>query len=143
MDSLLSNDGVYRFNGSGGKDVGPFSAAVTFPAQVVWTNQSSIVRINRSAGQTVTWQSTTPGTNISIIGQAATLAGGLVAFTCVAAGAAGQFTIPPWILLAMPSTANGFLTVSSVSYSQSFSAAGLDFGYGYGLNPITKSVAYQ
>lgn len=68
--SIPSTGGTYTFTGSGGKDVGAFSATINFPNPLVWTNQPSpTFTINRAQGYTVTWSGGAPGTYVEIGGQ--------------------------------------------------------------------------
>jgi hypothetical protein len=47
--------GTYTFTGSGGPDVGSFTATYPMPPAFTWTNQSSLATIVRANGATVTW----------------------------------------------------------------------------------------
>jgi hypothetical protein len=55
-----------------------------------------------------------------------------VSFTCRAPVSAGQLTVPPVVLLALPPgtdpAANGSLSVGNYANGQQFPAAGLDIG---------------
>jgi hypothetical protein len=51
-----------------------------------------------------------------------------VSFVCNAPVSAGQFTVPPSVLLALPS-GTGSLSVENSTNPQTFTATGLDLGY--------------
>jgi hypothetical protein len=91
---------------------------------------SGISSVNRTQGVTVTWSGGSPGTFVVIDGAATTPAPAsqTVSFSCAAPVSAGQFTIPPWVLMAVPAAGNGQLVVRNVTFPTSFSATGLDLG---------------
>ena len=101
--------GAYTLtDGTGGTGVGPIgSIAVTIPAYATWTNQATLggTQITRANGLTLTWSGgATAGGYIDIQGSAGFGGNGsdTIAFECAASPAAGQFTIPASVLLAMP-----------------------------------------
>jgi hypothetical protein len=135
--------GTYNFTGSGGADVGSFTASYTMPPVFTWTNPSSLATIVRANGATVTWTGGDPAGYVTIAGQStlpgATAAANVtVAFTCTARIGDGSFTIPPIVLLALPPTtaapgANfavpGSLTVSHVGTTATqIQASGIEIG---------------
>jgi hypothetical protein len=142
-------------NGSGGDDVKAFTAKLTIPQPIQWTNQSSFTNVKRSVDQTVTWtggDSTKEFVFISGLGanQSANIS---VSFVCTEKVAKGQFTIPASILSRLPATTAwtgvgvplGNLTVGTMPTAQAgrFTASGLDFGYfGYMLQ-VYQVVTYQ
>jgi uncharacterized protein (TIGR03437 family) len=134
------NGGAFTFTGSGGKDVGPFTTTLN------WTPLSGVVApngpVSRSQGQQVTWQGGDPGTYVGIRGYASLLGEDeTILFDCTADASAGQFTIPPSILMAMPGGAS--VTVSNTSNPTSFTATGLDFGFGNVGTEFSFNVTYQ
>jgi len=85
--------------GSGGKDVGAFTAILNLtPLTSVHMGTGTITR---SQGQQVTWQGGAPGT-YAAIGASLGSFDHFLTFTCFVATSAGQFTIPPWVLMALP-----------------------------------------
>jgi uncharacterized protein (TIGR03437 family) len=158
--SLFLNPGNYMIsNGSGGKDVGTFTTNITLPPALTWTNASSISTVVRANGQLITWTGGDPSGSVQITGSnaLATNNGSSIVgatFVCVAPDSAGQFTIPPVVLLSMPqSTAGaigtsssfsiGSLGVGAVSAVKSFIASGLDFAYLTSLSSSSQAVTYQ
>ncbi len=131
--AIPSSGGTFTFTGSGGADVGKFTAAVTFTNPIFnWTNQGAAATIVRAQGLTVTWTGGNPGTFVYIGGdltvQRATAGSpGLgVGYGCRSAVEAGQFTVPSYILLGLPAV-SGATTVNH-QVDLTFSATGLDTG---------------
>jgi uncharacterized protein (TIGR03437 family) len=123
--------GAYTIAGSGGADVAAFTANVTMPAAptlVTPINNGSATRAN---GMMVTWNGGTGNVQIVVNGPLDnTYTNGRVAF-CTAAASAGTFTIPPYVLLALPPSnppafSSGFI-LTSVTKTP-FSASGLGAG---------------
>jgi hypothetical protein len=140
--------GPYTITGSGGADISPFSAAVTIPALPTLVSPVNSATVTRSNGMTVTW--TGGGGNLQIQVNAptdSTDTNGSVA-VCNVAASAGTFTIPPYVLLALPaSNLAGFVLSSQTEVP--FTATGLSvgilkaytndagFGYGWGSGSFT------
>ena len=125
--SIPSTGGAYVFTGTAGSQVGAFSATVTFPNPLlVWTNQSAAGNVGRTQGFTATWTGGAPGSYVIISGSSAS---GSVSgsYTCYAPQSAGTFTVPSYVLLALPA-GSGTTTVQNSTSLGSFSASGLDFG---------------
>jgi uncharacterized protein (TIGR03437 family) len=60
--------GTFVFTGTGGKDVGPFTATLNYSNPLTWTNMNAITSVTRAQGVTVTWTGGDPNGYISIIG---------------------------------------------------------------------------
>ena len=124
--------GTFTVSGTGGADIGPFTATLTIPTPATWINQANLTTVTRSNGVTITW---TAGKSqyVIIFGASYTdvsLTTGAL-FTCVAAGEAGSLTIPPTVLLPLPAVAaspNGALIFQVSSVPTNFTANGLDLG---------------
>jgi uncharacterized protein (TIGR03437 family) len=149
---LYLDKGNYTVTGAGGPGVGAFSATIALPDPLVWTNESSASVITRSQGQTVTWTGGDPAGNVLILGfSTVTGANAGREFLCVAPTAAGTFTVPSAVLLALPTSTSTAVPTSAaavtgalgVGYAKSntFTAPGIDFGtiVGLGLNLTTAS----
>lgn len=119
-----ASGGTFTFTGTGGADVGPFTVSVSDTSPLIWTNQSSITSVNRSQSVTVTWTGGIPGTYVSIGGGSTTISASAT-FICYAPVSAGQFTIPSYVLQAMP-VGNGGINLLNQSNPQTFQANGLD-----------------
>lgn len=115
--------GTYTLRGTGGADIGPFTATVTVPAPIVWTNQSSISEINRSAEVTVTWSGGGSNDLVFILGTSARRAGGTqdkpiydaAIFVCQANPTAHTFTVPAVVLSQLPPTTGSIETGEGLS----------------------------
>ena len=126
--------GTYTVSAPGGADVGGFEVSLELPQFIEWTNPD-IESVTRSAGASVAWTGGAPGMEVVRIGGAsfATNAAGTqvgALFECFADPGAGQFTVPPHILQALPASdlPNGGLNVGSWSLGTRFAAEGIDFG---------------
>ena len=130
--------GTYHFTGPGGADVGAFTASLTVPTALTWTNQSALTAapIVRGNPLTVTWTGGDPSSYVEIVGESANtdLSDNEIgaSFYCIAPTAPGSFTIPGAVTLGLPASASvdsiGFLDLGSVSAPGTFTAPGLDFG---------------
>ena len=135
--------GHYTVTGSGGKDVGAFTASIDVPpAPFVLTNIPSVTApIDRSKDLTITWTGGAPDTQVTVVGGG--FANGVTSgFLCAASVGAGQITIPAYVLLNLPPTGSspvpGQLTVGNALVAI-FTASALDiakiaFGAGYTLS---------
>ena len=137
--------GVYTFTGTGGTNIGGFTATATVPQPLVWTNppgnSTPVVRAN---GLTVKWTGGDPNGFVFIEGQGGTLTApnsttvfGGAAFQCEARASDGTFFIPPSVLLTMPPFNNnpgarpsfGFISIRGRAAPNTFTAPGVDFGF--------------
>jgi uncharacterized protein (TIGR03437 family) len=110
--------GNYTVTGPGGSNVGQVSGTISVSsaaASFKWTNPpaSGSTPIPRNQDLKITWTGGDPNgfVDITAIGSTATAVGGPTPTTpgilieCIAPGNAGSFTIPAWVLQALPSTA--------------------------------------
>jgi len=141
--AITSTGGTISFAGTGGADVGSFNTSVSMQNPFTWTNQSSITAVARSQGVTVNWTGGFPNTTMQILGTS-TVGSDTVSFTCQAPIAAGQFTIPPQILLALPASTTGSLSLNNNTTPHSFSASGLDYTNAFGfVGYFSSNINYQ
>jgi hypothetical protein len=146
----FGNPGEYSFTGSGGRDVGPFTAALKTAPPVVWTNAGQIVNVRQAAGQLITWTGSNPGGTVLITGTSGPgdqPASGSATFSCAVTAAAGSFLIPDTVLLALPPTFAGGVPVGSLSVSsqgplQRFTIPGLDLAFGIAVQRTSLNVIY-
>jgi uncharacterized protein (TIGR03437 family) len=135
-----SFQGTYTFTGSGGPDIGAFSAQVTWPGGgggFKFSTPNNAVSVTRSNGLTVTWNqpsSTDPDESIQISGFAFVPNVPFGAeFVCDVPLAAGRFTIPPAVLLALPSQAGSAMPQAQLEVdlviNKTFTAPGADQGF--------------
>ena len=143
--------GAYTFKGTGGADVGAFTAPVNQPPALTWTNASQITTVHESQGQLITWTGGDPSGTVIISGSSFNsftppFVG--ATFTCTAPDSALQFMIPSAVLLALPESpsvagfATGSLNVESQTALSSFTATGIDVGWGFASDSTGQSVNY-
>ena len=146
LTTALMGGTAYTFKGAGGKDVGPFSVTVTFPNPLNWTNESSTSTVTESQGQLITWTGGAPGTYVYISGASSTNppsgASVTVTFACVIPVADQQFTIPSYVLEALP-TGTGILSVFNDAPGVNFTATGIDNGRAQAGVYAENNVTYQ
>jgi uncharacterized protein (TIGR03437 family) len=148
-----SAGGTFTFTGTGGANVGAFSAAISLASPLVWTNAISISTVSRANGVTVTWSGGAPNSYVLISGSSSTSVSSqttplTVAFDCIAPVSAGTFTVPPAVLQSLPAAlvtnlTPPTLTVENAANPVLFSASGLDLGYVTSYVSDTISVTYQ
>jgi hypothetical protein len=115
-------------------------------------NPTAAMNFSRYSGKLVTWTGGDPAGKVTIYGQSATLGSAAAvgaAFTCTAKNSDGQFTIPDYILSALPVTGSatgltlGSLSVGTSTVPQMFGAAGIDVGYTSATFTAKRAVKYQ
>jgi uncharacterized protein (TIGR03437 family) len=131
--------GIYTLdNGDGGQDVGAFKATLTVPRPMAWTNQDSLREIRRDQDLTLLWNSSDPDREmVTVYALSGDDPNALpAALLCTERAKAGRFTIPSWVLSALPKSVtedgipSGILGLASMSADSEgrFSAPGLDMG---------------
>jgi hypothetical protein len=133
--------GSFTFQGAGGPDIGPFTVSVSDTSPLVWTNQSSIAAVNRSQGLTVNWTGGVPGTYVEIGGGTTTISAS-AQFLCFAPASAGTFTVPPYVLLALP-PGSGSVLLLNQSLPQTFGASGLNQSYAVAETESSISIPFN
>jgi uncharacterized protein (TIGR03437 family) len=135
-DGTVLGPGNYTFTGSGGADVGAFTASINYVNTFKW-DQSSVPSINRSQPLTITWTGGTAGAivNISVtssLGHGPVSDFGSV-LSCYEDATLETFTLPAVLLSALPPSytdANGnpqgTIEVIENSAGTPFTASGLD-----------------
>jgi uncharacterized protein (TIGR03437 family) len=142
---LTTSGGTFKIQAAAGTQVGAFTTQIVLPDPLfTWTNEQNTVTITRSAGWNVTWANAAPGSNVTMAGTSYTADFSAYAyFQCVAPGSAGQFTVPPYVLQALPAGGNGLLYVSNQTLPTTFTATGLDYGFAAGAVNYTVDVVFQ
>jgi hypothetical protein len=122
--------GAYTLTGTGGADVGSFTAPLTIPTPPTLTSPASI-SVTRANGITLTWSGGAANYIIQITGESATdnTSTNGASFGCYVAASAGTFTIPASVLLALPSGPFGGWGFAPYTPSGTFSASGLNLGF--------------
>lgn len=131
--------GTYTFTAAGGKDVKAFTLAINVPSLFSVTKPGSLATINRSQGVTVSWSNGFPDGEILVTGLSPTPAGS-VSFVCTAPSGAGQFTVPPSILLALP-PGPGKIVVLNLTSPQAI--PGVPFGIAAAIVSFTMGTTYN
>jgi hypothetical protein len=139
--SVTNSPGTYTFASSGGKDVGAFKVSINVQSPFALTNTSSLASVTRSQGATVTWTAGFANGDVMVNGVSAS-PNGSVNFYCHAPSIAGQLTIPPAILLALP-PGGGKLIVMNATAPQTVSASGLDLGLATGAVSIEVPTTFK
>jgi uncharacterized protein (TIGR03437 family) len=140
--AIPSTGGTFTFTGTGGADVGPFTSTITLANPLMtWTNPSVAAAIDKTRGVTVTWTGGNPGSFVTISGgvpvpQTVTVA----SFTCLAPVEAGQFTVPSYILQALPA-GNGSLLMQN-NIQSPLSASGLDMSFTLASTSYSMNAVY-
>ncbi len=136
-----TSGGTFTFKGSGGTQVGAFTTSVSYTNPLVWTNSSAITAVNRASGQPINWTGGAPASFVYISGTSSSSTAS-ASFTCYAPVSAGSFTVPSYVLLAMPA-GSGTLGVTNESTPVSFSASGLDYGIAFGGVSFSINATYN
>jgi len=145
--AIPSSGGVFTFKGTGGADVGAFTSTIEFQSPLFsWTNSATITFVDKTRGLNVSWTGGNPGSLVSISGGAGvvdrnTNAVTVVSFMCLAPVEAGQFTVPSYIMLGIP-TGNGSLMMQN-QINGTLNASGLDLSLAFGSNSYSISVPYS
>lgn len=125
--------GSYTVSGTGGADVGSFSAAFTIPAPPALTSPASgpNIPVTRANGMSVTWSGGAANSGVEIDGVNATDSTNTngASFSCIVLANSGTFTVPPSVLLALPAGPNGGWDFKPSILPIAFSAPGLTFGF--------------
>lgn len=140
--------GTYTVTGPGGADIDAFSATLSLPATLHWTNQAQISTISRASDLTVTWNAERNSGHVLIGGTSSYPAAGKFAiFLCSEESSKGTFTIPSFVLSAMPVPAStsgrGYLFLASHPFDNTFTATNLDLAFFREISLEAKQVLYQ
>lgn len=131
LTNSVAPGGTYTFTGSGGKDIGSFQVTLNVPPPTLnVTNQAALASVTRSRGATVTWSGGFANGFVQVTGSGGAPA---VKFFCYAPTSAGQLTVPPSILLAVP-PGPGSINFTDATPFQTISASGLDVGLAAGAD---------
>ena len=127
-------------NATGTPAVGPFKAVLTLPPMLNWTNKDALAAPDRTQDLTVTWSGGIPDKEFALIAGISSNGQVTAGFLCAEKVAAGQFTIPAWVLSSIPGSAlftdggqpmpGGLLAVGTAPFTSvgRFTGLGLDFG---------------
>lgn len=148
LPTIPSTGGTYTWTGTGGSGVGSFSSTLNLSNPLmIWTNPEAAASVDPSAGLTVKWTGGNPGSYVYISGGAEVHKVGStvvpVNYTCVEHIEAGQFTVPAYILSALPPAGIVFATQVADIIEFPLSAEGIDYSSGLGSIAYTANTAFK
>src|SRR5579871_25248 len=119
--------GDYTFSGSGGADVGPFNAKVTIPENAVLVSPVNNGSATRANPLKVSWTGGSGNLQIDIFSCVDIGCNVGASASCKVPASLNSFTIPSYILEALPASTSAGFVLSSYAES-AFTASGLDSG---------------
>lgn len=146
--------GTFTFAGNGGADVGAFSASIQVPSPITWSSpqiSGSAPSVSKGSDLTVNWTDSNASDYVLISLNSAANIGGATAtynsaaITCLLPASMGSYTIPSWLLQALPDSStvsllNGLLTsptgavvVGAFNIDNKVSIPGLDEAFANSL----------
>ena len=121
-----------------------FSTTLKVAGNIVWTNKSATSTIDRSQPLTVTWSGGPSPGDVVIGGYFESQAAPFVGFVCAEDAGKGSFTIPSFILSALPAaTTGGAMFIAPHPLSQPVTIPGVDLSYSVDGSSDSQSVVYQ
>lgn len=111
------------------------SVTLNYSGPVNWTNSSQAATVDRSAGVTLTWTGGDPAGLVQILAIGTTLNGAnqvATVVSCYVPTNDRTFTIPPYVLSAIPATQTGYPAViglGGVSAIQKMTGGGMDLSF--------------
>jgi hypothetical protein len=130
--------------GTGGPDVGAFTASVNFPGAFTWTNESSVPAvIPRSQNLPITWTGGGDGL-VAVSGFSGSQVGGtqtnpiyeVAGFICTAQASAGNLSVPSAVLQQLPQV-SGDVTSGSIGTVSVLAIPDAGRGQGVFSAPLT------
>ena len=121
--------GAFTISGTGGANIGAFKTDLTIPSFPTLTSPSNLSSITRSSGFTVTWTGGGPGVSVEIQLYGTPGNTGLTGaqIVCQVPSSAGTFTIPPYVLAALPAGDVGYFAFTPSTAEVPITATGLIF----------------
>lgn len=122
--------GLYSLSGSGGADVPPFAVSLNASSNLVWTNKAVITTIDRSQPLTVTWSGAGNAPYV-LIGGSVHSDNKNTTLVCIEDAGKGSFTIPDFVLSAMPpgSAKDTYFFLAPHPLSNPVNIPGLDLAF--------------
>jgi len=122
--------GAYSISGNGGRDIPVFTTSLTISSAISWTNKAALSSIDRVQPLTITWSgASVPG--YVIIGASVHTINENTTLVCSEDSAKGSFTIPAFILSALPAASSryAYMFVAPHPLSTVVAIPGLDLAY--------------
>jgi len=135
--------GKVMFGSMGGRAVGEFSLQMEAPARFAAVLPGADGVVRRDGGLKLSWSGVAAGRWVVAAVSASDAANVATATAvCLAPGAAGQFTVPAWVLSALPVADSAGVTLMTVPEKPDvhFAARGLDRGLGLAVYSIATVV---
>jgi uncharacterized protein (TIGR03437 family) len=144
--AIPETGGTFTLKGSGGADVGPFTSVLEFNPLLSWTNPGVATTVDRSQNLTVTWTGGNAGSYVFVTGVStskatATTPSVEAGFTCLAAAGDGKFTVPSYILSALPPGSGGVGMQND--FQTKLSASGLDISFAQGEVGFNSAATFK
>jgi len=136
--------GTYTIAGTGGADIGSFSASINFPGAFTWTNESAVPAvIPRGQNLPIAWSGGGDGL-VAVTGVAGSQVGGsqtnpifeVAGFSCIAQASAGSLTVPSSVLQQLPQV-SGDITSGGIGSLAVLAVADPSRGQGVFTAPLT------
>lgn len=133
---IPDSGGTFTFKGTGGLNVGVFSAPITVANPFTWTNRGTISTVSRSQNLEITWTGGDPTSYVVVTGSTTNMTNAVSSFSCLERASVGRLTVPRDVLAAMlPSPPSpgapiptGQLIIFNYKMPVKFTASGIDNG---------------
>jgi hypothetical protein len=143
--AIPSSGGTFVFTATGSTQVGPFTATMNLSPLMTWINSSSAKTVTRSAGLTINWSGGQPSGYIQIIGQSTVIGSSPTItgqFQCFLPQSIGTFTVPPYVLSALPA-GSGSVDVESFTANVPLTISGIEMPYAQGGNTVSTGSTFK
>jgi uncharacterized protein (TIGR03437 family) len=134
--------GLYTVSGTGGADIGPFSVSLNVAAPLTWTNKAATNSVDRSQALTLTW-SGGPATGHVLIGGGTQSSETAEVFICSEETQKGSFTIPQFVLSALPDAPRGTLFIAPHPLDNPVTIPGLDVAFIADAGSDSQTVTFR
>ncbi len=146
LNRFLEPGPVTVDNAGGGAQVKGFRVTVNVPAGIQWTNADAVAVVARDRELTVTWTGGSAERETAVVYGVVPARGGITAgFSCAAPVADGRFTVPEWVVSALPPGASAGVLGVGVANSSAvrFNADGIRFGAAAASNLSARNATYR
>ncbi|MGA2274607.1 MAG: hypothetical protein ABSH00_13715 [Bryobacteraceae bacterium] len=142
--AIPASGGTFVFTATGSAQVGPFTVTINMSPLMTWTNSSDAKTVSRAQGLQINWSGGQPSSYIQIIGQSVVTGPPIISaqFQCFVPQSAGTFTVPPYVLSALPA-GSGNVDVENFTGNVPFMVTGVDEPYFQAGNSISVTSKYQ
>ncbi len=134
--------GLYTVSGTGGADIGPFSISLNVTAPLTWTNKAAASTVDRTTNLTLTW-SGGPATGHVLIGGGTQVSENTAVFICSEQTQKGLFTIPQFVLSALPEAQRGTLFIAPHPLDNPITIPGIDAAFIADAGSDSQTVTFR